>query len=750
MARFVIDSQPQKSGGRFVIEEQPDPKAYLDEPAVDPLGKMLGLSVGQSQGFGNNLANGLTFGMGAEIAGAANDIKRAIGLSDRETADVIRDWDRIRTDYADKEPLSAAAGEIVGAGPTLLVPGLGGARVAQGARAGLRPALREGLRLGARYGVVSIPGRADISPDDTAGEAAGKLATSAVREPLMNAAGGALGAGVGQVIGKGYDVVRRTVANNLTGRRSAETAFNKSLQESGTSAGDMLNDLLPTHRSLQAPQVEEAFTVLGDAMRRHNGNQRAALQDATARLAQTWNTTPATARNRLSRLMERYQGRDSPLVLAEQPGSSAALREARANPNATDADMMRFNDDQARQTIDYLANTPGRARSEVRTQLGQRLASQGQRLRQVLTGAVGGQDFETLANQLDQALINQGRAGYQAAFAAERQAVAANGGRNPLVPRLERTLDRFRRIYVGGRSGAVQEAVGRALDEFYHGVQVQGQNAVRNVVPDLQNAIDARAALRDMIDGLGPQDRTVRAALTRLYNRVTVDMRRTYPDWWRANQVWGDVRTGERAMEFILSMPRTPGVRQNRVLDQFDRLPQHQQDRARVAYVQKLHNEMGGNDSGDMLKWAKSENGRRVLRRIFGDQEADRLLLRLREFDQARSTAQMVGGSQTASRLATRETMDAPLELAGQADALSLGGIRRAVTQYGIQRAKDRRNVPLGRIAMTPMDRPEQVIPQLRRLQQAQARSQPNLQGRGDLARRLAQALIVGNQGGRR
>ncbi len=437
-------------------------------------------------------------------------------------------------------------------------------------------------------------------------------------------------------------------------------------------------------------------------------------------------------------------------MLAEQPGSSAALREARANPNSTDAEMMRFNDDQARQTVDYLANTPGRARSEVRAALGQRLSQQGQRLRQVLTGAVGGQDFETLANQLDQALVNQGRAGYQAAFAAERQAVAANGGVNPLVPRLERTLDRFRRIYVGGRAGAVQDAVGRALNEFTTGVTVQGQpNPVRNVVGNLQQAIDARAALRDMIDGLGPQDRTVRSALTRLYNRVTVDMRRTYPDWWRANQVWGDVRTGERAMEFILGMPKTPGVRQNRVLDQFDRLPQHQQDRARVAYVQKLHNEMGGNDSGDMLKWAKSENGRMVLRRIFGNREAEQLLLRLREFDQARSTAQMVGGSQTASRQATREAMDAPIEMAADADALSLGGLRRAVTRYGVQRAKDRRNVPLARIAMTPMDQPGEVIPQLRRLQQAQARQVPGT-AREDYARRLAQALIAGQQGARR
>ena len=38
-----------------------------------------------------------------------------------------------------------------------------------------------------------------------------------------------------------------------------------------------------------------------------------------------------------------------------------------------------------------------------------------------------------------------------------------------------------------------------------------------------------------------------------------------------------------------------------------------------------------------------------------------------------------------AARQATREAMDAPIEMAGEADALSLGGIRRAVTQYGIQ-----------------------------------------------------------------
>ncbi len=269
------------------IGAAPDPNAFLNEPATDPIGRMLGQTVGESQGRGYQIANGLTFGMGAEIAGAANDIKRALGLSDRDTAEVMKSWDRIRTGRQETNPIESAVLEVVGAAPTLMVPGLSAGRVAQGARMGLRLALREGAKLGAKYGVVSIPGRADISPDDTAGEAAGKLATSAVREPLLNAAGGAVGAGLGQMVGKGVDVVRRTVANNLTGRRSAETAFNKSLQESGTSAQQMLDELLPTHRSLQAPQVEEAFSVFGQAMRRHNGNQRAAMQDATARLAQT-------------------------------------------------------------------------------------------------------------------------------------------------------------------------------------------------------------------------------------------------------------------------------------------------------------------------------------------------------------------------------------------------------------------------------------------------------------------------------
>jgi hypothetical protein len=605
----------------------------------------------------------------------------------------------------------------------------------------------EGLRAGATYGIVSTPGRADVNPDDSVGTGLGKIAATGAVEIPLNAVGGAVGGAIGQKLGQGYDIVRRTVANNLTGRRSAETAFNRSLRESGTSAGEMLNDVLPTHQNLPPAEVEHAFNVFGQAMRRHGGNERRAMAEATQRLIPRWNNvTPQTVRDRLTALRERYTGRNGPLMLAERPGSQAALREAQARPGADDAEMMRFNDDQARQTVDYLANTPGRARSEVRAVIDRRLAQQGQQLRRVLSDSVGGQDFETLAGQLDQALQNQGRAGYQATWAAERQAVAANGGRSPLTPRLERTLDRFRRIYVGGRSGAVQDAMNRALAEFETGVTVQGQTPIRNVVGRLQDAMDARAAVRDMIDGLGPNERTVNAALTRLYKHVTFDMRRTYPEWWQANQIWGDARTGERAMEFMLTMPRTPGVRQNRVLQQFDRLPAHQQDRARVAYIQQLHHQMGGPDSGDMLKWAKSENGRNVLRRILGNREAERLLLRLREFAHAKSTATMIGGTQTANRIAMREAMDAPLEMVGQADALSLSGIRRAITNYGIQRAKDRRNVPLGRIATTPMDRPDLVIPQLRRLQQAAERQV----GRGTVsetaATRLARALMLGSQ----
>lgn len=724
------------------------PEGLPESPlSNDPIVAFFGGSERTEQGIAAAIKSGLTFGGSDELSGLGADIGRGLGIHATSAKDAIEAERRKLSEFRQEHPVGAAAAEIAGSLPTFAVPGLGLARVGQAARAGnMGRAAGEGLRAGATYGAVSTPGRADVDPDDSIGEGLGKIATTGAVEIPLNAVGGAVGGAIGQKLGQGYDIVRRTVANNLTGRRSAETAFNKSLRESGTSAGDILNDVLPTHRNLTPERVEEAFTVMGEAMRRSNGNVQRATADTVNRLARQWGANPTTVRRQLTAMNERYAGRDSPLMLAERPGSQAALREAQARPGADDAEMMRFDDDQARQTVDYLANTPGRARSEVRAVIDRRLAQQGQQLRRVLSDSVGGQDFDTVAGQLDQALVTQGRAGYQAAMTAERQAVAANGGQSPLLPRLERTLDRFRRIYVGGRSGAVQDAMNRALGEFQTGIQVQGQAPVINIVGRLQEAMDARAAVRDMIDGLGPHDRTVRAALTRLYQRVTVDMRRTYPDWWRANQIWGDARTGERAMEFMLTMPRTPGVRQNRVLQQFDRLPPHQQDRARVAYIQQLHNQMGGPDSGDMLKWAKSENGRVVLRRILGNREAERLLLRLREFAHAKSTATMIGGSQTASRQATREAMDAPIEMAGQADALSLGGIRRAVTNYGIQKAKDRRNVPLGRIATTPMDRPDLVIPQLRRLQQAAARQSTGGTASSTMAQRLARALMVAAQ----
>lgn len=528
-------------------------------------------------------------------------------------------------------------------------------------------------------------------------------------------AGGAL-AKAGQLAGRGYDAVRRAVFDNASPRRAAEAALNRELQASGTSPQELLDAVLPGHKNLSREQQVRVFEIFGEEMQRA---PRGAITRTTNRVSQEMGTTVSTARDQLKSMRGRFDTErgGSPLTLAELPSVANAPRVSQMRGNVSDEEMLAFSETPARQLLDTIANSGGRAASRVNTVLAARQMGTRGRLQTALADAVGGDDFQTMAQQLDDQLSQQGTAAYRAAFAAER----------PVAPLLDQAMARVTNR-IGQRSGVVRDALLRAREEFYRELSIPGQPPARQVVDSLQQAMDARGVLNDMIgEATRAGNNQIARALTQMHREVTAALRHTNPEWWRANQIWGDARSGQQAMRLGEEFATRAGPALRRSLTAFDRMPPAMQERFRVAHMQRLHDALANaTDSVDLARLFRNQAVRDAVRHVHGDDVANRLIRRIRDETIATSTNRMGGNSRTALRLESRDRLNEGTDVAGAAQMLSQGGIRSALLDRASRFLADRRNVPLADMALTPVSRPEQIIPLLNRLSRAPAsRPQP-------------------------
>lgn len=473
-------------------------------------------------------------------------------------------------------------------------------------------------------------------------------------------------------------------------------------------------------------EVDRVFAILREAMTRHGGNARRARADAVHTIAAEMNISPTLASDRLTALTKRYAGKDSPLFLAEYPAvlkHEQALAAAKGKTPVDDTMLTAVEDSATRNLLDYLANAPGKGQQRVRSSVYMRQLGQRDRLHKALVDAVGGDDFDTVAARLTEQLDVLGKQAYTAAFAAQR----------PVKPALERVIERaYKRL--GQRRGVVGEALRKAIAEFEDAVVVQGGTLPANapnrkivsIVDDLQKAIDARGVVADMIESAkAAKERSVAAALTQFYGDVTKALRFTNPQWWRANQIWGDARNGQRAMELGSELILRDGPALRETLALFDRMAPAQKDAFRVAVVRRIDDLLrNAGDTHDMTKFFRNATMRDTLRHVFGRKIANALINRIRGEQVVTMAQQSVGNSRTHVRQALKERMDDALDLTAAAQIPSPSGIVQGLLSKASNTLRDVRNRPLAEIATTPMDRPDLVLPLLKQLAQiAQAKN---------------------------
>jgi len=149
-------------------------------------------------------AQGLSLGFSDEITGALESTAGSLGIVEDKTYEQARDEARAANAAAQKaNPWSYGGGELAGGIGSMLIPGLGAAKLAKGASTGakLLSGAKAGAKLGGLYGAGSSEGETavDVMKDTAAGAGSGALLSSALPGLLS-----------GKVMGKGKNMLDAT------------------------------------------------------------------------------------------------------------------------------------------------------------------------------------------------------------------------------------------------------------------------------------------------------------------------------------------------------------------------------------------------------------------------------------------------------------------------------------------------------------------------------------------------------------
>ena len=172
-------------------------------------------------GFGREMLSGLTFGYGDELEAALTDTP-------------IEEIRAGQQKYREENPWTAAGASMLGAAPTMIIPGAGLGNLARGIGVGGKLARAAGaVGAGAASGALTGSGEA-IEGDRVSGAKQGALI------------GGAM-APVGAAAGRGLGVVGRTASRGrvrLTPQQKAEATILGAMAGGGTSPTSLIDDLV--------------------------------------------------------------------------------------------------------------------------------------------------------------------------------------------------------------------------------------------------------------------------------------------------------------------------------------------------------------------------------------------------------------------------------------------------------------------------------------------------------------------------
>ena len=140
-----------------------------------------------------------------------------------------------------------------------------------------------------------------------------------------------------------------------------------------------------------------------------------------------------------------------------------------------------------------------------------------------------------------------------------------------------------------------------------------------------------------------------------------------------------------------------------------------------VEYLQKLADKLDNlTDTHDVAKLFTNNHMRNSVRELFGDQAVVAVAQMTRDLGIATRSGRMLGGAQTAMRLARRQDADADTGIRAAAENASVQGAKSWIIQKLHNLLTERRNRPLAGIATTPMSDTAEVARHIHNMRAAQ------------------------------
>lgn len=680
---------------------------------------------------GRSFLQGLT-SWGDEGVAALRAIPEAV-TTDRDYGDVYADkvgderagLDRLK----EFNPDARGNLENLGIGASMALPAFAYDKLRKAGIGAKKAFSVVGAGTGAAYG----SGAADVKPEDSWPEAVQKRGESAVKPAAIGAVAAPLMAGLGEkVIGPVSTITSKAFSAVANPANAAYSRLQAKLGEGGISK--LLDDIATTG-------VEKrTLSVLGEEMVKANGDKAAAEAAMIQRVATEFNILPGTVKANLSALRSRFK--ESRLMLAEYPAVADAERVARTDRThagpSIDA-VSKIDETDAHWTLDHLANKGfGKSARDTRNAINTRARSANQTMADdIQKMSPNGQTIQDTATMISRA-EKQASADYKhvldPALGLIDNAKLASGIQGAVQKHRGTWADRL-----GEQSRAIEDA----LSEFL----VKLPNGQTLVMPTMQQAMDARGALRGIISrNAQVGNNHIVQALKPLYDDVTNAMRASSSEWSKVNDRWADKAIAEKVNELGEAFSKKAGPKYREQKAEFDLLDPGLKDIVRIQYLQKLQDDLDNAvKMGSTTKFFNNNHTYKALEDLFDRDTAVDFARRVRDSNVEEMSKNMAHGSQTHRRQQAQKMSDGEEALVAATQAGDVRGWKEKTAEIMKGILTERSDKATAKIATSPMSDVSKTAEHLERMRRAPERDL-KYKGRSDrIGRRMgrgAQTLL--------
>lgn len=633
-------------------------------------------------------ANGVTFGLADELAGAAGSL-----AGNRPYSEIQQEQRQGIEDFRESNPVAAYGSEIaggvavpVGALGNILKGGLTAGKVAKGA-----------LQVGAPLGAVAQIGEAEDmnSVGDYAGEA--------LKGAGLGAAGFAVAAPLGAGAAKGAHAIGRAIRY---ARKPNEAALEKTAQA-------LIDDGIDPNalRGVIAPKGKEAAGNRGltDAQvsemvrRSRDGEDMTAISQGMINPKTSKPFTPATLAKYLS---EYKDNTDVPLNLIDV---SKTLPEAGGAKSVTNL---------ARAA----ASSRGGAQSTAAKALINRQLEQGGRVSEHIDRAVGGVSIDDEIARLDDIVGKQASKAYGEARAQVkpfdlREVVSkwrADAKGNDAVSRqLNDALDTF---FDPGLVEQVSAKTGKSMDQLRYTKLLQPTS-------DMEQFMRSRRGIDSMIDtAKSSGNRTLFRALTGLRTDLNNAARKGNDAWLAADMQFSEGKAGQAAIELGEKIALRAGGKQRQAIAKFDKLSEEQKELARLGLARQLMDRIANKREGhDVTQELSTEGTKRIIARVFPGKRGQRLIRDIeREGITSDTLREVFGGSRTAPLMEDMKQLGQDAALVGNLMSGNVGGSLREAASRIMRGLNEQQSKEITQLLTNT--RQEDLLPILDALQKAKGK----------------------------